>query len=45
MPIPVASLEPVPCDVLITEATFGLPIYRWQTADVAEDIRAWWQGD
>ena len=38
--------EPVPCDVLITEATFGLPIYRWQAgADVAEDIRAWWQGD
>ena len=23
------------CDVLITEATFGLPIYRWQAADVA----------
>lgn len=38
--------EPVPCDVLITEATFGLPIYRWQTgAEVAEEIRAWWQGD
>ena len=38
--------EPVPCDVLITEATFGLPIYRWQPgSDVAEDIRAWWQGD
>ena len=38
--------EPVPCDVLITEATFGLPIYRWQTgAEVAKEIRAWWQGD
>ena len=38
--------EPVRCDVLITEATFGLPIYRWQTgAEVAEEIRAWWQGD
>ena len=38
--------EPVPCDVLITEATFGLPTYRWQTgAEVAEEIRAWWQGD
>lgn len=38
--------EPVPCDVLITEATFGLPIYRWQTgAEVANEIRAWWQGD
>ena len=38
--------EPVPCDVLITEATFGLPIYRWQTgAEVAEEIRDWWQSD
>ena len=38
--------EPVPCDVLITEATFGLPIYRWQTGtEIAEEIRAWWQGD
>ena len=38
--------ETVPCDVLITEATFGLPIYRWQTgAEVAEEIRAWWQSD
>ena len=38
--------EVVPCDVLITEATFGLPIYRWQSgADVAEEIRQWWQSD
>lgn len=36
--------EPVPCDVLITEATFGLPIYRWQpTAEVVAEIYAWWQ--
>ena len=38
--------EPVPCDVLITEATFGMPIYRWQSgADVARDILNWWKGD
>ena len=38
--------EPVRCDVLITEATFGLPIYRWESgADVARQIRDWWQGD
>ena len=38
--------EPVRCDVLITEATFGLPIYRWQSgASVAREIRDWWQGD
>ena len=38
--------EPVACDVLITEATFGMPIYRWQSgADVARQIRDWWKGD
>ena len=32
----------MPCDVFITEATFGLPIYRWpDTGDVARDIVAW----
>ncbi|MBB3808512.1 ligase-associated DNA damage response exonuclease [Pseudochelatococcus contaminans] len=34
--------EVVPCDVFITEATFGLPIYRWpDTAEVARDILEW----
>ena len=34
--------EVVPCDVFITEATFGLPIYRWTpAAEVAADIVAW----
>ncbi len=34
--------EVVPCEVFITEATFGLPVYRWPpTADVARDIVAW----
>ena len=38
--------EPVPCDVLITEATFGMPIYRWDSgAAVARDILDWWKGD
>ena len=37
-----APFEVVPCDVFITEATFGLPIYRWpDTGDVARDIVAW----
>ena len=41
-----APFEPVACDVLITEATFGMPIYRWQSgAEVARQIRDWWQGD
>ena len=38
--------ESVRCDVLITEATFALPIYRWQSgAAVAAEIRDWWHND
>jgi putative mRNA 3-end processing factor len=37
-----APFEVVPCDTFVTEATFGLPIYRWpDTAEVARDIVAW----
>lgn len=36
--------EVVPCDVFITEATFGLPVYRWQEpAEIAREIHEWWQ--
>jgi len=39
-----APFEPVGADVFITEATFGLPIYRWQSgAAVAREIVSWWQ--
>lgn len=35
--------EAVECDVLVTEATFALPIYRWQPgSEVAAEILAWW---
>ena len=38
-----APFELVPCDVLITEATFALPVYRWEpTESVARAILAWW---
>lgn len=37
-----APFEVVSCDVFITEATFGLPIYRWpDTAEVAREIVQW----
>jgi putative mRNA 3-end processing factor len=37
-----APFEVVACDTFITEATFGLPVYRWpDTRDVARDIIAW----
>lgn len=36
--------ELVPCDVFITEATFGLPIYKWPPQSVVFDqINAWWR--
>ncbi|NBS12329.1 MAG: ligase-associated DNA damage response exonuclease [Gammaproteobacteria bacterium] len=35
--------EPIQCDVLITEATFALPIYRWPSMDqVMDDLCQWW---
>ena len=36
--------ELVPCHTFITEATFGLPIYRWPDQPaVFADINAWWR--
>lgn len=37
------AFEPVACDHFITESTFGLPVFRWQSqADVSRDLNAWW---
>ncbi|NNE69996.1 MAG: ligase-associated DNA damage response exonuclease, partial [Rhodothermales bacterium] len=39
-----AAFEPVRCHTLITECTFGLPIYRWpDSASVFDEINAWWR--
>jgi putative mRNA 3-end processing factor len=39
-----APLEPVACDTFVTESTFGLPIYRWDsTESVVLDILEWWR--
>lgn len=38
--------EPVPCDTFVTESTFGLPIYRWDsTASVINEVMEWWQAN
>jgi putative mRNA 3-end processing factor len=38
---PFAALR---CDVLVTESTFALPVYRWpDPAEVFAAINAWWQ--
>ena len=39
-----ASLEPLECDVFVSEATFARPIYRWPpTSAVVAEIIAWWR--
>lgn len=36
--------ESMPCHTFVTEATFGLPIFRWTaTGEVIEAIHAWWR--
>lgn len=44
---PDLSCEPfelVPCDIFVTESTFGLPIYRWEEPMItAKAIFDWWQ--
>ncbi len=38
-----AAFEPVACETLITEATFGFPCYRWpDTSAVVREILRWW---
>ena len=41
-----APFEPLRADVFLTEATFGLPVFRWDPApSVIEDLLAWWEGN
>ncbi|KAA6129237.1 ligase-associated DNA damage response exonuclease [Cupriavidus cauae] len=41
-----APFEPVRCDTFITESTFGLPIYRWQSqAELMTQILSWWRAN
>jgi putative mRNA 3-end processing factor len=39
-----APFEPIKCNYFITEATFGLPIYRWPAPEqVFGEIDEWWR--
>jgi len=39
-----APFEPLRADVFLTEATFGLPVFRWDPTDaVVEDVLRWWE--
>ncbi len=38
-----APFEPVTCHTFITESTFGLPVYRWQSQqEIMDEILGWW---
>ncbi|MFC5627145.1 ligase-associated DNA damage response exonuclease [Algoriphagus winogradskyi] len=38
--------EPIKCNTMITECTFGLPAFKWKPqADVFEEINEWWQSN
>jgi putative mRNA 3-end processing factor len=39
-------MEPVRCHTFISESTFGLPIYRWQSEEELERaVNDWWRGN
>ncbi len=41
-----APFEPLRCHTLVTESTFGLPIYRWRPqAEIFAEIDGWWRGN
>jgi putative mRNA 3-end processing factor len=38
------SFEPIRCHLLVTESTFGLPVYRWSAQEeVFDSINDWWR--
>jgi len=40
------NFELVECHCLISESTFGLPVYRWRpSAEIFAAMRAWWAGN
>jgi len=47
MPDPTcAAFEPVPCHTFITEATFALPVYTWDsTTSVMSELLHWWESN
>jgi putative mRNA 3-end processing factor len=41
-----APFELVRCHIFITESTFGLPIFRWQSeTDIFDSINTWWRAN
>jgi putative mRNA 3-end processing factor len=41
-----APFEPLPCDTFVSEATFGLPVYRWpDPTEVVRELFAAWRAE
>ncbi len=41
-----AAYEPVKCNLLVTESTFGLPAFEWfDTDQVFDEINQWWRSN
>lgn len=41
-----SPFEPVPCDVFVTEATFGTPGFSWKkNVDLGREIHDWWEAN
>jgi putative mRNA 3-end processing factor len=41
-----APFEPMRCHTFVTESTFGLPIFRWQSQnEIFGAIHSWWQAN
>ncbi len=41
-----SAFEPIPCHTFVTEATFGLPIYRWPSqTDTFAVVHKWWRAN
>lgn len=40
------SWEPIRCHLMVTESTFGLPVYRWRpSALIIQEINDWWRAN
>lgn len=38
------TFEPLRCHTFVTESTFGLPLYRWDTpSEIFHEINQWWR--
>ena len=41
-----APFEPIKCHEFVSECTFGLPIYKWESqVEIFEQINSWWKSN